>query len=173
VASSGPAHADGLVTPMLELLVSRGARPGDGLAAAILHRLVEATRTLIRLGASHTLLSAAGLGELNDLRRLLQASPTTDELLRAGWSAAMNGQAAALEVLIDAGLDPNARLPRPFEPVMLHEAAWHDERAACEVLLARGADATIRDTQYNSTPAGWAQHAGHAALAEFLRSRER
>lgn len=171
VASSGPAHSDGLVTPMLELLVSRGADPTHGLAAAILHRFTDTVRTLLRLGARHTPLSAAGLGDLDALRRLLAAPVDADTLLRAGWAAAMNGQAAALDLLLDAGLDPDAKLPRPFDPVMLHEAAWHNHRDVVEHLLTRGADPTIRDTQYQGTPADWAHHAGHAELAAFMRER--
>ncbi len=166
VASSAPAHADGLVTPLLELLVSRGADPALGIQAAILHRFTDTTRTLLGLGAPHTLLSAAGLGELGVLAALLPA--TAEERVRAGWAAAMNGQAASLALLIDAGLDPSAVLPRPFDPCLLHEAAWHGHAEVVAVLLARGADATRRDTQYDGTPADWARHAGHPALAELL-----
>lgn len=80
----------------------------------------------------------------------------------------MNGRAEAIDALIDHGLDPDTRLPHPFDPVMLHEAAWHNQQAAVERLLARGADPTIRDTQYHGTPADWARHAGHAELAAAL-----
>lgn len=169
VASSGPAHADQLARPLVELLVERGADPSLGLRAAMLHRFADTVRLLLALGARHTGVSAAGLGEVEALQALLDAGMSDDERLHAGWAAAMNGRAAALELLIDAGLDPSARLPRPFAPTMLHEAAWHGERAACERLLARGADRTLRDTQFEGTPADWARHAGHAELADLLR----
>jgi ankyrin repeat protein len=171
VASSGPAHADGLVVPMLELLVSREAAPAEGFGAALIHRFVATARELLRLGAPHTLLSAAGLGDVAALQRLLVPAAAPEALVLAGWAAAINGQAAALDLLIDAGLDANVRLPRPFDPTMLHEAAWHNERAAVECLLRCGADPTIRDTQYQGTPADWAHHAGHLDLAAYLRDR--
>ena len=170
VASSGPAHADGLVRPLLELLVARGADPARGLRAAILHRHVDTTRLLHALGAAPTAVSAAGVGDLDALRAVLAAGVSDDERLRAGWAAATNGQAAAIDALVAAGLDVNARLPRPFAPTLLHEAAWAGHRAACERLLGHGADRTLRDTQYGGTPAGWARHAGHAELAAWLEA---
>jgi ankyrin repeat protein len=172
VASSGPAHADGLVTPLLELLVSRGADPTHGLAAALLHRFTDTARTLLRLGDRHTPLSAAALGETDALRELLARETPKDDLRYAGWAAAMNGQTETLLLLLDAGLDANAILPRPFDVTLLHEAAWHNHGAVVDLLLSRGADPSRRDSQYKSTPAGWAAHAGHAKLAERLRSAE-
>jgi hypothetical protein len=133
----------------------------------MLHRLPDTARLLRALGASHTAVSAAGLGELPALESLLP-SLSGDERVRAGWAAAMNGPAGALEVLLDAGLDVNARLPRPFSPTLLHEAAGNGHRAACELLLARGADRALRDIQFEGTPSGWARHAGHAELADAL-----
>jgi hypothetical protein len=168
VASSEPAHVDGLVRPLLHLLVARGAAPSAGLDAATLHRYPDTVRALHELGARPTAVSAAGLGDLAALRAILAAGVIADDLLRAGWAAAMNGAAAAIDLLADAGLDVNARLPRPFSPTMLHEAAIHNHRATCERLLARGADRTIRDTQYDGTPSGWARHAGHLELAAWL-----
>ncbi len=178
VASSAPAHADDAASAMIERLVRRGANPAAALSAAILHRFTDTARLLLRLGAPLDLLAAAGLGETDALRALLRANPPADgsrdhgassaELLRAGWAAAMNGHAAALELLLDAGLNPNARLPRPYEPTMLHEAACFAHREVCELLLSRGADATIRDSQFHGTPADWARHAGHAQPAELL-----
>lgn len=172
VASSGPAHAEGLVPAMLELLVRRGADPARGLAAAVLHRFNDTARLLIDLGAQVDLLSAAGLGEVEALRGLLAVKPPAADLIRAGWAAAMNGHAAVLDMLLDAGLDPNATLPRPYDPVMLHEAAGSGHREACERLLARGANSGIRDSQFHGTPADWARHAGYTELAEYLESRK-
>jgi len=168
VASSGPAHADGMVAPILDLLVERGADPTEGLSAALLHRFTDTARHLIRLGARHTVVSSAALGEHTHLRRLVHDA-TEEERLRAAWAAAINGEAKSLEVLIDAGVDVNARLPRPFTPTMMHEAAWNGHRGAVEVLLARGADRTVRDTQYHGTPSDWAAHNGHPELAELCR----
>jgi peptide-methionine (S)-S-oxide reductase len=171
VASSGPAHADQLVRPLIDLLVERGADPSDGLRAAMLHGYADTVRHLHALGAKPTAISAAGLGDLAALEALIDAGMSVADRVDAGWAAAMNGQGAAIDRLVDAGLDPNVRLPRPFAPTMLHEAASRGERAACERLVARGADRTIRDTQYDATPADWAEHAGHVELAAFLAAK--
>jgi hypothetical protein len=168
VASSGPGHSDGLVRPLVELLVARGADPAVGLRAAILHRFVDTTRLLHQLGAAPTAVSAAGVGDLDSLRAVLAAGVSADDLVHAGWAAAMNGEAAAIDALVAAGLDVDVRLPRPFAPTMLHEAAWNGQRAASERLLAHGADPTLRDTQFDGTPSGWARHAGHVELADWL-----
>jgi hypothetical protein len=172
VASSGPAHTDGLVHPLVELLVERGADPAEGLPAAIVHRFVDTTRLLHQLGAARTAISAAGVGDLDALRALLAAGISEDQRLRAGWAAAMNDQPAAIDALVAAGLDVNQRLPRPFAPTLLHEAALNGQRAACERLRAHGADVTLRDTQFDGTPSGWARHAGHTELADWLEPRD-
>lgn len=168
VASSGPAHTDALVRSLVELLVERGADPSVGLRAAMLHRFAETVRLLHSLGARPTAVSSAGLDDVPALRAILAAGIDDEERLHAGWAAAMNGAVDALDVLIDSGLDVDARLPRPFAPTMLHEAAIHNEHAACEHLVARGADRTIRDTQFEGAAADWARHAGHAELADWL-----
>jgi hypothetical protein len=168
VASSEPAHRDGVVGPLVELLVARGADPAQGVSACVLHRYRDTARLLARLGAPPTLLWAAGLGELDLVRAGLAAGPSADARLRAGWAAALNGQAAALALLLDAGLDASAVLPRPFAPTLLHEAAWFGHVDVVELLLARGADPTRRDSEYQGTPGDWARHGGHPALAARL-----
>ncbi len=168
VASSEPAHQAGVVEPLLDLLIARGADPTLGLRAAILHRQVATTRGLLARGGRVTAVAAAGLDDVGALRALLARGVTDDERLEAGWAAAMNGAAGALDALIGAGLDVDARLPRPYAPTMLHEAAINAQRAACELLVAHGADRTLRDNQFDGTPADWARHAGHTALADWL-----
>ena len=50
----------------------------------------------------------------------------------------------------------------------LHEAALRNDTALAEQLVAAGADLTLCDREFGSTPAGWASFAGHAELAERL-----
>jgi hypothetical protein len=52
----------------------------------------------------------------------------------------------------------------------LHEAAFRADVPVIDALLALGADPTLRDRDYHATPAGWAHHAGHVALAERLQA---
>jgi hypothetical protein len=37
-----------------------------------------------------------------------------------------------------------------------------------ELLVELGADPTIADTEFDSTPAGWAEHGGHSEVAAYL-----
>lgn len=173
VASSEPAKQAGLQIPLLELLVARGADPAAGLWAAIIHRYTQAVEALLRLGAPHSLVSAAGMNDTAAVTRLLQGNPNHDELVQAAWAAAINGAADAMALLLDAGLNINVRLPRPFEPTLLHEAALNGHRPVVELLVKRRANLTVRDTQYDATPSGWAQHAGHQELAQWMENRSR
>ncbi len=50
-----------------------------------------------------------------------------------------------------------------------YAAAWGDTQLV-SWLLEAGADATIADETYRSTPAGWARHFGHHALADRIES---
>ena len=71
-------------------------------------------------------------------------------------------------LLDDAGVAVNARLPHPFSPTLLHQAAHYNHRELVDHLLSRGADPTLKDTQFNGTPAGWAEHGGHEAARALL-----
>jgi ankyrin repeat protein len=53
----------------------------------------------------------------------------------------------------------------------LHLAAGNGSLDVVEALLAAGADPTRTDARHESPPAGWAEHAGHGAVAALLRSR--
>jgi ankyrin repeat protein len=158
-----------LQVPLMEMLVRRGGDPTGALEAAIGEHEQEAAAAALRLGAKHTLVSAAAMGELDPLRRLLAENPGEKDKLRALQFAAHYGQIGSVDTLLDAGVDINARLPRVYEPTALHEAAWFNHRELVEHLLQRGADPTIKDTQFDATPAGWAEHAGHKELADLIR----
>ena len=50
----------------------------------------------------------------------------------------------------------------------LHLAAGDGHLEAIRVLLAAGADPTLRDGRFDSTAEGWAEHGGHTAAQELL-----
>jgi ankyrin repeat protein len=54
----------------------------------------------------------------------------------------------------------------------LHEAALRGNADLVALLLEHGADVSLRDTAFDATPAGWAEHSGFESLAEMLRGRE-
>ena len=88
--------------------------------------------------------------------------------------AAQRNSVEGVALLIDLGFDVNAtnRLDRYHESAPLHEAAAHGNLEVIEVLLAHGADPNLKDTSYNSTPAGWAENFGHTDAQRYLEALE-
>ncbi len=80
------------------------------------------------------------------------------------WAAA-GGRVAAIERLIALGADPDVRSSfggpdHGVQATALHLAAGGGHLDAVRALLAAGADPRLRDGCHDSTPAGWAEHAG-------------
>jgi ankyrin repeat protein len=63
--------------------------------------------------------------------------------------------------------DPNQRDAEGATP--LHHAAWAGDVHLIERLLAAGADPSITDLRFHTTPLGWAEHAYQTEAAELLR----
>jgi hypothetical protein len=173
VTSCEPARKAGLQIPLIELLVRRGANPSLGLDAAVIHGETEAVDCLLRLGARHTVMSAAALGKTEKLRELLKNRPKPSVLMDAALAAARYGRVESVEALLETGIGISDRMTsHPYEPTILHQAAWFGQRALAEWLIAHGADPTIRDTQHNGTPAGWAKYGEHPEHAEWFAELE-
>ena len=85
----------------------------------------------------------AGLRE-----RAIERSP--DQLVRAAEQDSYD----AVALLIELGFNVNAR----SRTAPLHEAAMRGNLPAIRLLLEHGADPNLRDTGYDATPAGWAEH---------------
>lgn len=89
------------------------------------------------------------------------------------WAAA-RGRVRAVRRLLELGADVNARgtFGGPRHGVgttALHHAAESGHLEVLEVLLAAGADPTVKDELYHSTPAGWADHNDRIAARDLLR----
>jgi len=150
---------------------------------------------LIARGASgFTLIVAAGLGRLDDVKSIVTSgvdliahrrrgapeSPNDDwpadsaHILRdvlsdAMYAAARNGHTQVVEYLLDHGAAIDAK--GVFGATALHWAAINDHRDVVELLLTRGASLDIRDARFNSTPEGWTLEGGHIELAKLLERR--
>ncbi len=89
------------------------------------------------------------------------------------WAAAQ-GRTRTVELLVAAGFDVNA-LGRSDTPgpgrweTALHAAAGNGDIEMITLLLRLGADRGLRDTRFDSTPAGWADHFGHPEVASRLQ----
>ncbi|MCC6536339.1 MAG: ankyrin repeat domain-containing protein [Bryobacterales bacterium] len=180
VSSCHPAQA-GLQTAVAELLIDFGASveavPGSGpwaspLATALAFGYLDTAAMLARRGARVDRLDlAAGLGRLDEAARLL---PAADPPLRhrALALAAQNGHANVVQLLLEAGEDPNRFNPDGLHKhsTPLHQAALAGHLEAARLLLAAGASLNTKDLEFHATPLGWAEHGGQSAMAEYLRS---
>jgi len=78
--------------------------------------------------------------------------------------AAELGRLDAVRLLVELGFDVNAK--RGAAP--LHLAAYNGDRPMVDLLLELGADPALHDDEHDATPAGWARHAHHDELADYL-----
>ena len=83
--------------------------------------------------------------------------------------ACMHNHIDAARLLLQKGAQINAVPPGfDYSGTGLHYAALNGHRAMVEFLIERGANVIAKDTKVNSTPAGWADHGGHAELKNYL-----
>lgn len=178
VSSAHPAQA-GLQVPLVDVLVDFGAsveptgtsRWASPLLTALVFGYRDSAEALARRGARvDTLAKAAGLGRLTDVRTLLGAADA-EERHAALAVAAVAGSAGAVRVLVDAGEDVNRFNPEGFHShgTPLHHAACYGHLDVARVLVEAGARLDVRDTLWDATPLGWAEHCGKPEVAAYLR----
>jgi ankyrin repeat protein len=97
------------------------------------------------------------------------ANDDQDVINNAFVYAAMHGHIDAAKLLLNKGAQINS-IPGGFDysGTALHYAALNGHQTMVRFLVESGADATIRDTKVGGTPAGWAEHGGHAETKRFL-----
>ena len=124
---------------------------------------------LLGRGASgFTLIVAAALGKLNDVKTMIGSAPDLSNVSNAMYGAARNGHTEVVKYLLDQGAAIDTR--GFFGGTGLHWAAINGHRETVELLIARGASREIRDEQFDSTPEGWAVEGGHTEIADLLRA---
>jgi len=178
VSSCHPAKA-GLQPKLVELLLDHGAAldgPGSNWQSALMTALtfgyLDTAETLARRGAQlNNLAAAAGLGRIAETAQML---PSSDGQSRhaALALAAQHGHAEVVQLLLDAGEDPNRYNPDGFHShsTPLHQAVCASHVEVVKLLVKRGARLDIRDTIYQGTPLGWAIHCEKPKIAEYLRA---
>jgi ankyrin repeat protein len=179
VSSCHPAQA-GVQVPLVHLLLDYGANvdgKGTGrwtspLITALTFGYRDAAEALMTRGAQiRTFAAAAGLGRLDDAARLLPAADYEDRH-RGLVLAAINGHVATVKLLLDHGEDPNRYNPEGLHShsTPLHQAVRAGHFDVVELLVERGARPEIKDTLWNGTSLGWAEHCQRPAIAEYLRT---
>lgn len=151
-----------------DLLLSRGARGFTLIAAAALGKL-EAVKAMIESGADPYAQRRRGApGSPDDEWPPDSAHMQGDVLSDALYSAARNGHASVVAYLLDAGAQIDAK--GFFGATGLHWATINGHRDTVDLLLARGANVTIRDARFNATPEDWAKEGGHLEIAAALKA---
>ncbi len=170
VATGSVARECGQQISLIQLLCDRGADPNRAAEAAAVLFEKPALVALMLRGARMTLPIAAASGEYDRVRALLpKAEPHERHLALA--LAAQYGYAPTVEMLLDAGEDPNR-----FNPVgghshstPLHQAAGNGHLDVVKLLVARGARPDVKDILFGGTPADWAHYGGKTEVEAYLR----
>ena len=182
VSWSWIARERGVQLDLIDVLVDAGAAVDGNQNNALVNGNFAAAEHLVRRGATLTLEAALCAGWWDDVDRLM---PNVDAKERqfALVLSALNGKADAMRRLIQAGADlnaPSAGLYSHGRP--LHHAVWSGSLEAVKVLVEAGADLNAKDSAWDGTPLGWAEHAmsggdqpqpgkQYAEIAAYLRSR--
>jgi ankyrin repeat protein len=179
VSSSPPADA-GQQVPLVEILIDYGASAnatGEGpwtapLSTALVFNMRDAAEALVQRGAKiDHLETAAGLGRIDDMKRLLPSASALDRH-RALALAAQQGKIDAVKLLIDAGEDINRYNPpgtHSHSPP-IHQAVAAGQLEMVKFLVEHGARLDIRDTIWDGTPLGWAEYLKQNEITAYLRT---
>jgi ankyrin repeat protein len=180
LVSSTPPDRANVQVPILDVLIDHGASltpVGEGnwtspIETALVFNKSAAARRLVERGAPvQTVAAAAGLGRIDDVRRLLPTSSALDRR-RALALASQAGQSQAVTALLDAGEDPNQFNPpgTHAHTPPLHQAVASGQLSIVKLLVNRGARLDIKDSIYHSTPLGWAIYCEKPEIETYLRS---
>ena len=179
LVSSTPPQRANVQVPILDALIDHGASmapAGEGnwtspIETALVFNKIDAARRLVERGAPIlSVAAAAGLGRVDEVRRLLPDASALDRQ-RALALASQTGQTAAVALLLDAGEDPNRFNPpgTHAHTPPLHQAVAAGQLDVVKLLVDRGARLDIRDTIYCGTPLGWAQYCDQPQIAAYLQ----
>ena len=170
---------------MVALLLELGADPlatdGTGYPAAAYATDPDVDRLVIemiraRVGTTD-LFTDLALGDWDSAALLLKENP---DIVKPGGASsgvlhlmAKRNSIAAVKWLLDHGVNPNARWNHwDAEVTPLHLAILGRHGEVVRVLLAAGADPTIRDTKHNATATEWAEFFGHKEIVRILAAHE-
>ena len=169
--TSTPTPWRGRQAAMLETLLDLGAKPTRmAILMTLGHGLREPVRLLLRRGAPLTAPIAAALGDTAALPALLAAASAEDRHAALSM-AVINGEHEAARLALAAGADPNARSAVHRHAMPVHNAVHADDVAMLALLVEAGARLDVTDTNWRSTPAGWARFLNKPKCLAFLDQR--
>jgi ankyrin repeat protein len=170
---------------MVALLLELGADPlatdGTGYSATAYATQPDVDRSMMeliraRIGTAD-LFTDLALGDWDSAARILNESP--DVVKPGGASSgvlhlmAKRNNVAAVRWLLDHGVDPSARWNHwDAEVTPLHLAILGKHPEVVRVLLAAGADPTIRDTKHKASATEWAEFFGQKEIVQILAAHQ-
>lgn len=170
VSSSHPAEA-GLQGKLTELFLDYGAAPAE-LMTALKFGYLETAKILVARGAAvDSIAAAAGLGRLDETKRMYESSDARGRHVALALAAQL-GHTDVVEFLLDSGEDPNRYNPEAFHShaTPLHNAIASGQEDVVRLLVRRGTRLDMRDKIYEGTPLEWAEYLGKTTIAEFLKT---
>jgi ankyrin repeat protein len=173
VASSTVARESGVQRELIDVLCEAGADPNAATYAPLLYGEFDAVEALIEHSARIDLTVASGTGRLAEARATLRAADDATRQ-KALALAAQFGHRGIVELLVEAGTDVDRFTPGGHSHATpLHEAALAGRLEIVRYLVEHGARTDIADVLHGATPLGWARHAGHDDVIEYLAAFER
>lgn len=199
IVTSKMASEAGVAAALIGVLQVAGATDGldpndEEMLLAPLRNAAPATAlALEQRGFKAGVRAAAGLGHLELVRELLAAHdalpvvsgvrPKQEKAARPGressWQDVLNqaltyavihGHQEIADLLLQKGAEINS-IPAVYGNPGTALHIVRDDVAMAQFLVEKGADLFAVDPTFNGTPAGWAEHEGHAQVARYLRSR--
>ncbi len=177
ILTSRRASEAGVAIQLINALTGDGifnvTRPGL-LDQPLLNAAPRTALALIERGATLELRHAATLGDVEAVARLLADSPSREMLEEALAFACIGGQRDTASLLVKRGargdvlVAPGGQSPR----TALHEAANRGHAEIVLMLLNARANASVLDSRWQGSAAGWAEEGGHPDIATMLRERE-
>ena len=171
-ASGAVARQYGAQEPLLDLLCDYGADPNAGLNSALAHGEFDAARLLVARGAPLDLSSAAALNLKDEVSK--QIGHADQNQIQLGLAlAATHGWKTIVDILLEAGADPNRYNPPGGHShcTPLHSAAFEGHLETVKALVEGGASFDIGDIHRDMTALAWAEYAGHREIVSYLKSR--
>jgi len=169
------------LTTLLALGADADAVDASGMTPldqAALAGEMEMAQQLVAHGAALHLPAAVGLQKRADIERLVNEEP---DCLKPGhrWGALIvraseHGSAPVVEELIRLGASVDARddsdtaVDGTTGYTPLHAAAFRGNGSIVALLLKHGANPLAVESKYGSTPAGWAEYAGHLDVRDII-----
>jgi ankyrin repeat protein len=170
---------------MVALLLELGADPlatdGSGYAAPLYATDPDVDQSVMEVIRAHIgttdLFTNLALGDWDSAMRVLRENPG---VVRPGGASrgvlhmmAKRNDVAAVKWLLDHGVDPSARWNHwDAEVTPLHLAILGKHPEIVRVLLAAGADPSIRDSKHKANAIEWAEFFGQKEIVRMLTAHE-